>query len=220
MAQCFYCGKTVDRDTKKFVRIEYGKVFRYAHIECYEQNKEKEKRTCEIIDPQYIVSCIYCKKTMKKTDVDCKAVNSQGTKFAHILCIEQEKLRPKTPEELLDLYIISLFNLEYVPPVIQTQKDTLIKKYGFTYSGIHGSLKYFYEIKQNRPDLKKPSIMIVAYIYNEAKEYYAKIQKIKEINNKLKPEDFIDKTVEITIQKPKRNIVKKNLFSFLDKEEQ
>lgn len=214
VSKCFYCGKPVNRDKEKFARIHYGQVYRYAHINCYEANKEIEKRECDIVDPLDTVICAYCKKPMKKTDFDCKAINPYNTKFAHLLCIQEEAKREKTPEEELDIYIMKIFNLEFIPPNIQKQKKSYIDNH-MTFSGIKGSLKYFYEIKQNKIDISNPSIGIVPYIYNEAKEYYKKLDQTR-LKNKNKDLTYEGQVIKIKIQKPKRQEMRKRFFTFFD----
>lgn len=95
-----------------------------------------------------------------------------------------------------------------------------MKDYNYTYTGILKALSYFYEIKKNPvPDVK--TIGIVPYVYEDAYYYYYSSWMANEAN-KIKTKELtrlIPKEVEVIILPPKRNIYKKKLFQFLDKDE-
>lgn len=219
--KCLYCKANIDRTKEKFIRLHYGQTFRYAHPSCFEKQTEdiQNKYKHELVDPADTVQCIYCKKLMKKSDFDCRPLNEKQTKFAHLLCIQEEQLRPKTDEEELDIYIIRLFDLDYVPPNIKRQIKSFVEKDKLQYSGIKGTLKYFYEIKQNRIDKSNPSIGIVPYVYEDAKRYYQQLAITKARNEAAMQHQQEEKTVTIIIQQPRRVPMIKKLFSFLDEEE-
>jgi hypothetical protein len=47
-----------------------------------------------------------------------------------------------------------------------------MSKYNYTYSGIHRSLEYFYEVKGNSLDKANGGIGIVPFVYQDAYNYY------------------------------------------------
>lgn len=77
-------------------------------------------------------------------------------------------------------YICQLFNYKKPGPRVQTQIKTFTQEYGYTYSGIHKTLVYFFEVKQNTIQKSNGGIGIVPYVYDEAQEYYRKLNKTAE----------------------------------------
>ena len=120
---------------------------------------------------------------------------------------------------------MELFGTDYVYARIQKQIKNYVTNYGYTYSGIQKALIYYYEIKGNKFDESKTNggIGIVPYVYQNAFNYYYAIweaqQKQEHIVDAGSLVEYIPKTIEIRIPVPKRQEKKRNLFSFLDKEE-
>lgn len=119
---------------------------------------------------------------------------------------------------------MKLFKSDYVYPKVKRQIKSYIEDYGFTYSGILKALIYYYEVKGNSFDELKAGggIGIVVYVYQQAYNYYYAIweaqQKQEEVLAGTSLEEFIPKVVEITIPVPKRQTLKRQLFTFLDEE--
>lgn len=82
-------------------------------------------------------------------------------------------------------YLKALFHKETIPLSWENYIDKLVKM-GRTYSGIQGSLYYFYEIKGNIPTTDGSALGIVDYVYDEAKDYFAEIAKRDEYNSNFK----------------------------------
>jgi len=160
---CRICRTKFDRDKIAYVSPK-DKV--YNHADCYLRERVKNPSLPElkIIDPNDIVTCVYCKQSFNKKEVEYKLV--LNNKYAHIPCAELEEKREKTDAEKLDLYIIELFKIDYVSPRIRKQINSYINEYNYTYTGILKALKYFYEIKKHSID-KSQNGIIVPYI----KEY-------------------------------------------------
>ena len=204
--KCFYCGSNFDRDKEAFVQPSSR---RYAHAACYLRKKQTKPELPEltIIDPSDIVTCIYCKKTFDKSKEPFK-VFSNG-KYAHQECFDLEQTRELTDQEKLEKQI----------------KD-YVTNYGYTYSGIHKALIYYYEVKGNKFDEGKAQggIGIVPYVYQNAFNYYYAIweaqQKQEHIHDASSLEEYIPKVVEVRIPVPKRQERKRALFSFLDEEQE
>ena len=120
---------------------------------------------------------------------------------------------------------MKLFDADYVYAKIKKQIKDYVTNHGYTYSGIHKALIYYYEIKGNKFDKGKAQggIGIVPYVYNDAFNYYYAIweaqQKQQYIVDASSLEEYIPKVVEIHIPAPKRQEKKRKLFTFLDEEE-
>ena len=120
---------------------------------------------------------------------------------------------------------MKLFNSDYVYAKIKKQIQDYVTNYGYTYSGIHKALVYYYEVKGNKFDEGKAQggIGIVPFVYQNAYNYYYAIweaqQKQEHILGAESLEPYIPKTVEVRIPVPKREERKRKLFSFLDEEE-
>ena len=211
---CPYCNIKFDRDKIKYVRV--GKN-RYAHAECgLEQAKLKKLPLPEVVDPTNQTNCIYCKKAINKTDSNIIKVSEDA--YAHEECQQKENQRELTDEEKLHKYIMKLFNTTYIYPRIQRQIKTYINDYHFSYSGILKALIYFYEVKNNSIAKANDGIGIVPYVYKDAYNYYYSIWLAQQKNINLNINNIKPKEKEIFISKPQRNVSKRNLFTFLNKE--
>ena len=115
---------------------------------------------------------------------------------------------------------MELFDWEYVQPRVKRQISNYIEEYNFTYSGIQKSLEYFYHIKGNPIEKANGGIGIVPYVYRDAYNYYYALWEAKQKNKGIKVRDYITEIKEISIPPPQRNIRKRQLFTFLDEEEE
>lgn len=220
--KCVYCDTNFDRDKEAYASI--GKR-RYAHAACalreYEKNPQIDKPI--IVDPTDFVTCKFCKKTFNKQEELFK-VFSNG-QYAHQTCFELEQVRELTEQEKLEKYIMQLFGTDYVYAKIKKQIKDYVTNHGFTYSGIHKALVYYYEIKGNKFDEGKAQggIGIVPFVYQHAYNYYYAIweaeQKQENIVDASSVEQYVPKVIEVRIPVPKRNVNKRKLFSFLDEED-
>lgn len=177
-----------------------------------------------IVDPTSYETCHYCKKQIDKSKESYKELNKG--KFAHLSCWEenQDKL---TDKEKLEMYICQLYGIKKLNQKMNRQIKDYIENQGYTYSGIHKALVYYYEIKNNKFDISKTNggIGIVEYVYQQAYNYYYAIWEAHQKQEQfLKPNEdlikqFVPKEVKIVIPKPKRQPLRKRLFSFLDRDE-
>lgn len=88
----------------------------------------------------------------------------------------------------------------------------------YTYSGIRRTLEYFYEVKHNSIEKANGGIGIVPWVYEEAKQYYYNQWLLSQKNAEKNIQAYVPKVREITIQPPKREPKKRQIFTFLDKE--
>lgn len=216
--KCLYCEEKFDRDKIAYVKPRSN---RYAHASCYLRKKETDKTTpeLEIFDPADVVICCVCKKPISKKNDKFKQMGPN--QYAHYPeCYELEQNREKTDAELLNNYIMNLFNWDYVHPRVKKQINSYIETYNFTYSGIQKSLEYFYDIKGNDLQNAHGSIGIVPYIYQDAYEYFYRIWKARQRNENVHAKDFIPRIKEVRIPPPQARFKERKLFTFLDEEEE
>ena len=117
-------------------------------------------------------------------------------------------------------YARQLLNLPYADAKITRQIESYVQQYNFSYSGMLKALKYFYEIKGNDVKDAHGGIGIIPYIYQESYDYYYKIWAAQQVNSQKNINHFIPDVIEINIPSPKRKIKKRNIFSFLDREDE
>ena len=142
-----------------------------------------------------------------------------GNRYAHTECAilhETNKTKEETDKENLEEYIKKLFSLDFISPRIAKQLKTFREEYKYGYSGILKTLKYYYEIKNGDIEKANQGIGIVPYLYLEAYNYYKTIEDANKKNNNTIIENIKNK--KVTISPQKRRGMKKNIFSFLDKE--
>jgi len=217
--KCKYCGKQFDREKEPFVQIPTGQTFRYAHGECYlkQVNTGLVKEKYIIWDPAKSTTCFWCHKAIFSNQDDVIPMPQLPGKFVHKTCNETHPVDDK--EELL-LYLIQLYNLkdDYILPKFMLQLSDYEKNYQFTYSGMLKSLKYWYEVKK-KPVNASYGLGIIPHIYKEARDYYYKLWQAQEQNKGKNIFEFVPKDIEVKIPVPKRQIIKRKLFTFLDEEE-
>ena len=145
-----------------------------------------------------LVKCAYC-----GDPVDKDLAEKYKNKNFHPLCCEKQKDR----DDLL-AYICQLFGLKAPGPIIYRQLKLFLDKYSYyTYKGIKNSLIYFYEVQKKSTEKSNNAIGIVPYVYDQAQEYFEKIEKQQErvasaIGNSL--EDTEVKTIVIRKNKKKK----------------
>lgn len=167
------------------------------------------------------VKCYYCGITFDRDKLkECCQVNSR--RWAHTECHERaqaEKTQSQKDLEALEEYIINLLGLDYIDARIRKQINTFHDEKGYSYSGIHKALVYFYEVKQNSTEKANGGIGIVPYVYQDAYNYYYHIWMAKQTNEAKPIEQYIPQERVITIPPPKRVDKRKKLFTFLEQEE-
>lgn len=169
----------------------------------------------------HMVKCYYCGKTFDRDKEEFVKVNQR--RYAHKKCSEAKEevqTQEDKDKEELDAYIMKLFGTDFVDPMIQKQIKQYIQEYKYTYSGIRKALIYFYEVKRNPIDKANGRIGIVPYVYQKAYRYYFSLWEAQQRNADKKVELYIPKVKEIVIPPPERKVKKRNLFSFLDGEEE
>jgi hypothetical protein len=168
----------------------------------------------------HIVTCIYCKKRFDRDKYPTIRVSNR--RYAHKECAESEnqKLQKEEADKIaLEKYILKLLKEDFISPRVRKQLNTFVEDYNYTYSGIHKSLVYFYEIKGNPVEKANGGIGIVPYVYKDAYTYYYSLWEAKQKNEHKVIQDYVPQEVVVKINSPERKIRKRKLFSFLDEEE-
>jgi hypothetical protein len=214
---CPYCNTKFDRDKEEYAIVG---TRRYAHAACMLREAEKDPNYIkkEIIDPNDNVVCAYCKKPMSKKDEDCIMIGNN--KYVHKACQELEEKREKTDKEQLEDYIKDLFQISYIDPRVKGQIKKYIDEYNYTYSGIRKALIYHYEIKGGDKSKANGGIGIVPYVYQNAYEYHYNLWLAQQKNKDVEINLYTPKVKEIIIPRPQRKIKKRQLFTFLDEDEE
>lgn len=173
---------------------------------------------------KHIVKCAICNEQFDANLIPFVKVNAR--RYAHESCAmneDEKKTKEQKDKEALEAYILQLFKIEYISPKIKKQINTFINENKYTYSGIHKALVYFFEIKGNSIEKANGGIGIVPYTYDAAYRYYYALWEAQQRNENKVPiiEQYVPKVIEIRIPNPERKVKKKrNLFSFLDEEEE
>ena len=168
----------------------------------------------------HMVKCSVCGKQFDRDKFPF--VKTSSRRYAHYECAankEQIQSEEEKDKENLENYIMKLFNETYINQLIRKQLNQYVDEYGYTYSGIHKALIYFFEVKHNSIEKSNGGIGIVPYCYKQAFNYYYNLWLAQEKNRNKDIESYIPEVVEIYITPPKRKTKKRKLFSFLDEEE-
>ena len=168
---------------------------------------------------KHIVKCPICGKSF---DRETTAYHQDGRRYLHIECWarqEASKTQDDKDREALEQYILELFKLNVLTPKIKRQIESFHDEYGYTYTGIKKALIYQFEIKKGDIKQANGGIGIVPYVYEQAREYYYQIWLAQQKNEDKVLNDYIPDIVKIKIKNPQKQPKRRNLFSFLDKEE-
>lgn len=173
---------------------------------------------------KHIVKCFYCGETFD-ANVEPNA-KVRSNRYAHQSCIDnrQEQTITQEERELQDLenFIKQLFNYDTLPLFVQKQIQQFRVNKNYSYSAIHKTLYYFFIVRGNSIERSNGGIGIVPYVIDEAKKYYQAMANIQEINREKLKQGYEVQVREVHIGEPKSNLMRgyRNLFSFLDEEEE
>lgn len=214
-ATCLFCKEKFDRNRFPFIVAESRPNYiRYIHATCAEgYAKKKNKILDSVINPATHSVCEFCHKAVSNEE----AISLSGDRFAHVECYSKDNNRNKTDYDKLFEYIMAVYNESFVNPAKQKAIEKMIKDHGFTYSGIHGTLVYLYEILKKRPE-DSNYLGIVPWYYTEAKEYFLTKAKVNAENAKKDIENYKAKQIVVKTKERER-IVQKKKFSILDEED-
>ncbi len=161
--------------------------------------------------------CVYCQNIFDRDKLPFVQISER--RYAHKECadkIQSQKTQDEKDYDALADYIEKLFGVGYISAKIAKQIKDMRTTYGYTYSGMLGTLMYWYEVRGGVLEKANGGVGIVPYKYDEAKEYYLKIQQANQINANIK--GFKTKVTEITIEPPKPEERKPRLFNLEEEE--
>lgn len=131
---------------------------------------------------QEIVICKYCGMEFSKSDTEYFTI---GRRYAHMAChkaFEEKQNKEIRDYELLVECIKKIFKLEILSAKIEKQIRDFIAKYNYDYTGIRRTLEWWFILKRNPTTLAQDGIGIVPFVYNEALEYFHRLEQANEFN--------------------------------------
>ena len=163
-----------------------------------------------------MVKCVYCGEQFDRLSEPCIKL---GRRYAHQSCYESqdaEELKKQEDEHKFWEYIKEIYGSDYNFISIKKQVESYIKEYGFTYSGMFKSLKWWYEVKGNSKESSNGRVGIIPYIYEDAKKYYYNLFLAQQRNKNV--EGYTLKVKEIVIASPRVFIPAPKLFDLGDED--
>ncbi len=152
----------------------------------------------------HLVKCTVCGQQFDRDKI--QAVKASARRYAHYSCKPDGELVPlaeTVDAELIELetYIVDLLGDDYNPARVKKQIKDFKQSYGYSYSGMLKTLKWFYEIKGNHKSKANGGIGIIPFVYKDALNYYYSLYLAQIANENAVPQYKI-KTKEINIQSP------------------
>jgi hypothetical protein len=147
------------------------------------------------------VKCFYCSNLIYREKEEFAQLNSG--RYTHKDCANDNQKAQEDRQKLL-AYINELFGDRINFGVVTKQIKNYVDGYGYSYSGIHGTLYYCYVIKKQEIN-KAEGIGLVPYYYNEARRYWLQVDGAKNQQLNIK----IDKKI-VNITSPKLKPLIKN----------
>jgi len=152
------------------------------------------------------VKCPGCGETFDRDKVPFEHLKNRYWHKECYLNSIKNKSAEDTASVLLNEYICKLFETDYVGARVQKQIKDMVVNYKYSYSGILGTLKYWYEVKKSSKEKANGGIGIVPFVYADAKKHYETIFYSNIKNKDVKQEDFKPNEVVIRIKPPKSTV--------------
>lgn len=149
------------------------------------------------------VKCIYCGLTFDRDKEPYAEVGAR--RYAHKACFdrnERNKSQAEKDYEALVNYIQKLYDIPDITAKIAKDIKDMREKYNYTYSGILGTLVYWYEERGASIDKANGGLGIVPYVYDQAKEYYQKIALANHLNERVTNYKWTVKEIVIEAPQP------------------
>lgn len=146
--------------------------------------------------------CPICKQYVLETD----DIKKYQNKKCHKPCLDNLiDLKDDTQgdKQKLTEYICKIFDIKEISNLIDNQINKYIKDLDYSYSGIYGSLYYFYDLKENQISEDINGIGIVPFVYEEAKSFFIQISKTNQENEDVVIEN---KSKKILMKAPNKNL--------------
>lgn len=167
-----------------------------------------------------MVKCLYCGVSFDANSEPFEKPRSN--RYAHKACYEKHEAGKSQEErdyEKLVEYIKHLLGSTPNPRVWKQLKEYR-EIYNFTYSGIHKTLTWWYEIKGNSIEKANGGIGIVPYVYDDACKYYYALYLANIANANKEVEKLQSRTREFVIEPPRAAVRPPRLFRLNDGEDE
>lgn len=148
------------------------------------------------------VKCLQCGEIFDRDVIEYVQV---GRRYMHKVCpntfhADPEKVKIEQEKNQFYNYVKQIYGPKYNYQLINSQAESYIEEYGYTWSGMAGTLHWFYDIKHGSKDKGNGGIGIIPYVYDQAKEYYITIAKAEKENKDIK---LLREPVVFNIQSPR-----------------
>lgn len=141
------------------------------------------------------VICQYCRKQFSRQEELFEKV-AKG--YYHKVCYDKMLEERSLRTGIFD-YLETLTPEKVNYPLVQKQIREYTEKYGYTESGLLGTLHYMVEVKRMKLS-HKTGIAFLPYLYHEAREYYSRLSLLSDIEVVTHEE----RTVVVTPKESKR----------------
>lgn len=127
------------------------------------------------------VKCSVCGKQFDRTKEPF--VKTSSTRYAHKNCGEalietrEREKKDKDDRKKLEDYVKEIYKIDKLSPLMKKQIEKYLTE-GMTYSGMLGTLYFFYGI-QHHDTSKAQGIGIIPYAYQNAADYFNNLSRIK-----------------------------------------
>lgn len=164
---------------------------------------------------KHIVKCPICGGTFDASTEPF--VKTSSTRYAHEKCVQKQeagKTQQEKDYEALERYILKLFHKDRLGALITKQIRDFRKQYNYSYSGIHKTLIWWFEIKGNSTEMTNGGIGIVPFVYDDACKYYYSLFLAQLANQDYLEKDRITEILEVNIEPPRPKVKTPRLFEF------
>lgn len=161
---------------------------------------------------KHMVKCFYCQKMFNAAEEPFS--KPRANRYAHVACDQQanaNKTQEEKDYEQLVEYIKHLFGNPN-PRVWKQLKE--YKELGYTYSGMHKTLIWWFELKHGDIEKANGGIGIIPYIYEQASQYYYALYLAQIANEDKDIEHLKVQVKEYTIETPRPQRKTRRLFKF------
>lgn len=142
-----------------------------------------------------MVKCLYCNKLFDRNKEECQKI---GRRYAHQKCYERNYTESDYYKEQIYTFIKTIYGTDYKYPAIEAQRKSYIKK-GMTNKGIYYALKYYFEVKKGSSEKSDGRIGIVPYVYEEANQYFDKLNNLAKKLATSVQENIKEKIVDVDL---------------------
>lgn len=145
------------------------------------------------------VKCPHCENRLPRGE----AIKHTNGRYYHEDCYEEATTESRHYKELIDT-TCRIFNLKHPTGQILKQFSLYREdpKLRYTNKGMELTLKYYYDLLENKPR-KGDGVGIIPIYYDQAKEQYIRQMKLNELANEFK--DFEQEEIIVHVDTNKKN---------------